>query len=67
MEYLWGEATVKRRVRTKDTKLLNDEGTKVGQWETTTEVRKGTFGEHITIHPCRGGMCVLGFLANNKH
>jgi hypothetical protein len=44
MDYLWGEAILNRRARTKERKLLNDEeGTIVGQQETTTKVRKRTF------------------------
>ncbi len=68
MDYLWGEAALKRRARTKERKLLSDEeGTAVGQQETATEARKRTFREDIAIDPRRCGLCVLGFPANSKH
>lgn len=67
MDYLWGEAALKRRARTKERKLLSDEGTAVGQQETATEAWKRTFREDIAIDPRRCGLCVLGFPANSKH
>lgn len=64
MDFLWGEAALKRRRARAEEKHLVDEN--LDREETMRDARKRTFREDVLIDPRRCGLLVLFFPATTE-